>query len=73
MKWFNYKNKMPKKRLYRSKKDRMIAGVCSGIANYLDADPTIVRLIWAIATLLLFGLGIIAYLIAWIIIPEKGK
>jgi len=64
---------MPKKRLYRSKKDRMIAGVCSGIANYLDADPTIVRLIWAIATLLLFGLGIIAYLIAWIIIPEKGK
>jgi len=51
----------------------MIAGVCSGIADYLNTDPTIVRLIWAITTLLLFGLGIIAYLIAWIIIPEKGK
>ena len=64
---------MVKKRLYRNKKNRMIAGVCAGIADYLDADPTIVRLIWAIATLLLFGLGIVAYLIAWIIIPEKRK
>ena len=51
----------------------MIAGVCAGIADYLDADPTIVRLIWAIGTLLLLGLGIFAYLIAWIIIPEKSK
>jgi len=64
---------MVKKRLYRSKKDRMIAGICGGIANYFDADPTIVRLIWAIATLLSVGFGIIVYLIAWIIIPEKGK
>jgi len=61
------------KKLYRSKKNKMIAGVCAGIADYLNADPTIVRLIWAIGTLLLFGLGILAYLIAWIIIPEKGK
>jgi len=64
---------MVKKRLYRNKKNRMIAGVCAGIADYLDADPTIVRLIWAIGTLLLLGLGIFAYLIAWIIIPEKSK
>ena len=64
---------MVKKKLYRNKKNRMIAGVCGGIAKYLNADPTIVRLIWAIATLLLLGLGIFAYLIAWIIIPEKGK
>ncbi len=64
---------MVKKRLYRSKKDRMIAGVCSGIAEYLDADPTIVRLIWGIGTLISAGLGILAYIIAWIIIPEKRK
>ena len=61
------------KKLYRSKKDRMLGGVCAGIADHLDADPTIVRLIWAVGTLLLFGAGVFAYLIAWIIIPEKGK
>jgi len=51
----------------------MIGGVCGGVAEYLDADPTIVRLIVAIGTLISVGLGILAYLIAWIIIPEKGK
>ena len=67
------KNKMVKKRLYRNKKDRMIAGVCSGIADYLNADPTIVRLIWAIATIFTGGLGIFAYIVAWIIVPERRK
>lgn len=62
---------MVKKRLYRSRKERMIAGVCGGIAEYLDADPTIIRLLWAIGTLFSMGIGILAYLIAWIIIPEK--
>jgi phage shock protein C len=61
---------MPMKRLYRSKKNRKIAGVCGGIAEYLDVDPTLIRLIWVLGTLL-WGAGIIAYLIAWIIIPEK--
>jgi len=51
----------------------MIAGICGGIAEYFDADPTIVRLIWAIATLISLGFGLLAYLIAWIIIPEKSK
>ncbi len=64
---------MAKKRLYRSKKEKMIAGICGGIAEYFDADPTIVRLIWAIATLISLGFGLLAYLIAWIIIPEKSK
>lgn len=59
-----------KKRLYRSKKDRVIGGVCGGIAEYIDADPTIIRLLWALGTLF-WGVGLIAYLIAWIIIPEK--
>lgn len=61
---------MPDKRLYRSKKERVIAGICGGIAEYLETDPTIVRLLWVIGTLL-WGLGLIAYLLAWIIIPEK--
>ncbi len=62
---------MVKKRLYRSKKEQVIGGVCGGIAEYVNADPTIVRLIWALVTVLSWGLGIIAYLLAWIIIPEK--
>ena len=61
------------KKLYRSKKEKMIAGICGGIGEYFDADPTLVRLIWAFATIISLGFGIIAYLIAWIIIPEKGK
>lgn len=61
---------MVKKILYRSKKDRVIGGVCGGIAEYLDADPTIIRLLWAVAVLA-WGAGIIAYILAWIIIPEK--
>lgn len=51
----------------------MIAGVCGGIAEYFNEDPTIVRLIWATATIFSIGLGILAYLTAWIIIPEKSK
>ena len=57
------------KNLYRSTQNKMIAGVCSGLAEYLNIDPTIVRLIWALIAL--GGAGIIAYLIAAIIIPEK--
>lgn len=57
------------KKLYRNTKNKMIAGVCSGLAEYLNIDPTIVRLIWALIGL--SGAGIVAYLIAAIIIPEK--
>ncbi|MBS3137705.1 PspC domain-containing protein [Candidatus Woesearchaeota archaeon] len=59
------------KRLYRSKSDKVLGGVCAGIANYFEIDPVLVRLIWAIFTLLSMGLGIIAYIIAWIIVPEE--
>ena len=57
------------KKLYRNINDKMITGVCSGLAEYLNIDPTIVRLIWALIGL--SGAGIVAYLIAAIIIPEK--
>ena len=58
------------KRLYRSRSDRMIGGVCGGLAQYLDTDPTIIRLSLALS-ILLGGAGILAYLIMWIIIPEE--
>lgn len=58
------------KRLYKSRKDKVIDGVCGGIAEYFGIDPTIIRLIWV---LLLFahGAGLILYLIAMIIIPRE--
>ncbi len=56
------------KRLYRSKNDRIIAGVCAGIGKYFNVDPVLIRLIWVVATLFA-GSGILAYIIAWIIIP----
>lgn len=59
------------KRLYRSTRDRILAGVCAGIGEYLDLDPSLVRLVWAAFTLLSLGTGIIVYIIAWILIPEQ--
>jgi len=59
------------KRLYRApKNDSVIAGVCAGIANYFEIDPVIVRIIWAVA-IFGYGFGILAYILAWIIIPRK--
>ena len=60
------------KKLYRLKHDRMIAGVCSGLAEYFDIDPTIVRLAW-IVVILFAGVGLLAYLIAIFIVPEKPE
>ncbi|MFA4907280.1 MAG: PspC domain-containing protein, partial [archaeon] len=61
------------KRLYRSDKEKIIGGVCGGIAEYFEADPLLVRVLWIILTLFSLGAGIIAYLIAWIIIPKRRK
>jgi len=62
--------KKPKKYIHRSNKQRIIGGVAGGVAEYLDIDPTIIRLIWAVGSLF-WGIGLIAYLLAWIIIPLK--
>ncbi|MBR9677342.1 PspC domain-containing protein [Candidatus Woesearchaeota archaeon] len=60
------------KRLYRSKKDRVIAGVAGGLGDYLNTDPTLIRLIWVIVTVFTgLVMGILAYIIAWIVIPEE--
>ena len=60
---------MEKKRLTKSKTEKKIFGVCGGIAEYLDVDPTIVRLIWA-GSVIVFGAGVIGYLAAALILPE---
>lgn len=57
------------KRLYRSRKEKVIAGVCGGIAEYFNIDPTFVRLIFIVFCFLGLGLSLIVYLIAWAIIP----
>ena len=57
------------KKLYRSTSNRMIAGVCAGVAEYLNIDPTVIRVLWVIATL--FSVGVLAYIACAIIIPEK--
>lgn len=59
-----------KKRLYKSNTDKKVCGVCGGIANYFDVDPTVIRLIWVIFTLA-GGSGLIAYIIAAIIMPDE--
>lgn len=57
-------------RLYRSKTDRVIAGVCGGIAQHLDIDPIIIRILFLIA-FLTEGFGLLLYIILWIAIPEE--
>jgi len=60
------------KRLYRSGKERILGGICGGIAEYFNVDPVIVRLLWVFFGLA-YGAGLLAYLIAWIIIPRNPK
>ena len=61
------------KKLYLSVEDRKVSGVCGGIAEYLNVDSTVIRLVWVLFSMFtaMFG-GIIAYIIAAIIIPEKA-
>ena len=58
------------KKLTRSSVNRMICGVCGGLGDYIGVDPTVVRIIWMIASICSVGFGFIVYLIAAIIIPE---
>lgn len=58
------------KRLTRSRSDRMVAGVCGGLAEYLGIDVTLVRILVVVATVLGFGSLVLAYIIGWILIPE---
>ena len=60
---------MPK-RLYRSRAERMIGGVCGGLAEYFDVDPVLIRVIF-VAITLGGGFGVIAYIILWIVVPQE--
>ena len=60
------------KKLYRSRSDRMISGVCGGLAKYFDIDPTIVRII-AVLSIFASGVGILAYIILAIVVPLEGS
>ena len=59
------------KKLYRIEEGKKIAGVCGGIAEYFNIDPTLVRLGWALVSL--SGTGVIAYIVAALIMPEKSQ
>lgn len=61
---------MEKKRLTKSNKDKKIFGVCGGIANYLDCDPTVIRLIWA-GSVVFLGVGVLGYIVAVLILPDE--
>ncbi len=60
------------KRLYRSRKDRLLGGVCGGIAEYFGVDPALVRII-AVLLIVAGGGAILAYVLAWFLIPEEPK
>ena len=60
------------KKLYKSKNQKMLSGVCGGIAQYFNIDPTIIRMIWALVSVFSAAFpGIIVYIICAIIIPEE--
>ena len=60
------------KRLLRPREGRMAAGVCAGLAGYLGLDVSLIRLAFGIFTVF-YGLGVLLYLLAWLILPEEGK
>ena len=62
----------PRKRLYRSRKQRNVAGVCGGIAEYLDIDPSLVRIAWVIMSLA-GGPALLLYIIMAAVVPEEPE
>jgi phage shock protein C len=61
------------RRLYRSRTDTVIGGVAAGLAHYMNTDPALVRVGWVVVALITNGVGLIAYLVAWVAIPEEPK
>jgi len=58
-------------KLYRSRDNKVLLGVCGGLGKYFNTDPTIVRIIWVLLTLVTVGVGLLGYLIAALVIPEE--
>ena len=61
------------RRLYRSRTDTVIGGVAAGLATYLNTDPALVRVGWVVLALVTNGVGLLAYLVCWVAIPEEPK
>ena len=69
-----YKANMEKKKLYRSMTDKKLCGVCGGIAEYFEIDPTLVRLLWVCASLFSACFpGLLAYIICAIVVPQQNQ
>ncbi len=67
-------NKMNNKKLYRSIADKKLCGVCGGIAEYFELDPTLIRLLWVVMTLFTAAFpGVLAYIICAIIVPQQKQ
>ncbi len=64
---------MESKKLYRSSTDKMIAGVCGGLGKYLNVDPTLIRLIFALLVLFGVGTGLLIYVILMIVVPLESE
>ena len=67
----SYTSSTPKNRLYRADNDKVLGGVCAGLANYLRVDATVVRVLFAIITFGGFGTGFLIYILMWAILPSK--
>ena len=63
---------MERKKLYRSMTDKKLCGICGGLGDYFDIDPTVVRLLWVIFTLC-GGAGLLAYIICALIVPKENQ
>ena len=66
----NYPTPQPSKRLTRSRDDRVIAGVCGGLARYLNVDASLVRILTVVLTVLVSGLPLLLYIVAVFVVPE---
>ena len=60
-------------KIYLSETDRKIAGVCGGLGEYFDKDPTLIRILFILVIILSFGFGILAYVAMWLVIPKRPK
>ncbi len=60
------------RKLYRSRKNKVLGGVCGGLGEYFDIDPSLIRLLW-VFVVLMGGSGILIYIILWVILPEEDS
>lgn len=61
------------RRLYRSRTDTVIGGVAAGLANYLNADPALIRIAWAILVVVTSGAALLVYIVCWVVVPEAPE